>query len=169
MQHPEDEEAEECMRTDIIDMLVKEIQDEEILKKSTAYYEETFATFGDTNLEFFVQENNAELQKSEEISENNKEEKDAEKEEATLPNKEEENQVEQKMELKPLPSNLKYAYLGNDESLPVIISSSLIKEEEERQKSLHSTFKNKARKLWDLGSCHSISIGELGLNPYIPP
>ncbi|MED6129992.1 hypothetical protein PIB30_113553, partial [Stylosanthes scabra] len=74
MQHPADEETEECMRTDIIDMLVKEIQDEEILKKSTAYYEETFTTFGDTNLEFFVQENNAELQKSEETSENNKEE-----------------------------------------------------------------------------------------------
>ncbi|MED6190411.1 hypothetical protein PIB30_105717, partial [Stylosanthes scabra] len=42
-------------------------------------------------------------------------------------------------------------------------------EEEEVQKSLHSTFKNKARKLWDPGSCHSISIGELRLNPYIPP
>ncbi|MED6226354.1 hypothetical protein PIB30_102874, partial [Stylosanthes scabra] len=42
-------------------------------------------------------------------------------------------------------------------------------DEEEVQKSLHSTFKNKARKLWDPGSYHSISIGELGLNPYIPP
>ncbi|MED6203203.1 hypothetical protein PIB30_113252, partial [Stylosanthes scabra] len=99
MQHPEDEEAEECMRTDIIDLLVKEIQDEELLKKSTAYYEETFATFSDTNLEFFVQENNAELQKIKEI------------------NKEE------------------------------ILKS----EEEGVQKSLHSTFKNKARKLWDPG------------------
>ncbi|MED6179267.1 hypothetical protein PIB30_115601, partial [Stylosanthes scabra] len=45
MQHPEDEEAAECMRTDIIDMLVREIQEEDMLKKSTAYYEETFATF----------------------------------------------------------------------------------------------------------------------------
>ncbi|MED6167089.1 hypothetical protein PIB30_115693, partial [Stylosanthes scabra] len=45
MQHPENEEAEECMRTDIIDILVKEIQEEDMLKKSTAYYEETVATF----------------------------------------------------------------------------------------------------------------------------
>ncbi|MED6227619.1 hypothetical protein PIB30_115518, partial [Stylosanthes scabra] len=32
MQHPADEETEECMRTDIIDMLVKEIQEEDMLK-----------------------------------------------------------------------------------------------------------------------------------------
>ncbi|MED6129878.1 hypothetical protein PIB30_112416, partial [Stylosanthes scabra] len=77
--HPGDEEAEECMRTDIIDMLVKEIQEEDMLKKSKAYSEETFATFGNTNFEFFVQENEEELQKIEEINEENKEEKDAEK------------------------------------------------------------------------------------------
>ncbi|MED6179154.1 hypothetical protein PIB30_114503, partial [Stylosanthes scabra] len=74
MQHPADEETEECMRTNIIDILVKEIQEDNMLKESKAYYEETFATLSDTNLEFFVQENNAELQKNEETSENNKEE-----------------------------------------------------------------------------------------------
>ncbi|MED6202888.1 hypothetical protein PIB30_110108, partial [Stylosanthes scabra] len=66
MQHPEDQEAEECMRSDIIDMIVKEIQEEDMLKKSNAYYEETFATFDDTNFEFFVQGNKEEeLQKIE--------------------------------------------------------------------------------------------------------
>ncbi|MED6152830.1 hypothetical protein PIB30_095793 [Stylosanthes scabra] len=91
MQHPGDEEAEECTRTDIIDMLVKEIQEEDMLKKSKAYYEETFATFGDTNFEFFVQENEEELQKIEENNEENKEEKDAEKEDETMQENEGEN------------------------------------------------------------------------------
>ncbi|MED6227533.1 hypothetical protein PIB30_114494, partial [Stylosanthes scabra] len=80
MQHPADEETEECMRTDIIDMLVKEIQEEDMLKKSNAYYEETFATFSDTNLEFLVQDNKDELQGIGENKEN-KEEKDEEKKE----------------------------------------------------------------------------------------
>ncbi|XP_074282653.1 uncharacterized protein LOC141607192 [Silene latifolia] len=35
------------------------------------------------------------------------------------------------VELKPLPSHLKYAFLGNEETLPVIISSKLTKEQEE--------------------------------------
>jgi len=35
-----------------------------------------------------------------------------------------------KLELKLLPENLKYAYLGDDETLPVIISSALISEQE---------------------------------------
>ena len=30
-----------------------------------------------------------------------------------------------KLELKPLPNNLKYAYLGDNETLPLIISSAL--------------------------------------------
>ena len=33
-----------------------------------------------------------------------------------------------KLELKPLPKNLKYAYLGDDETLPVIISNALTPE-----------------------------------------
>ncbi|MED6154539.1 hypothetical protein PIB30_113523, partial [Stylosanthes scabra] len=137
MQHPADEETEECMRTDIIDMLVKEIQEEDMLKKSNAYYEETFATFNDTKLEFLVQNNKDELQEIEENKEN-QEEKDVETEEATIQKNAEEIQMEkdevqeeQRMELKPLPSNLKYAYLDEDEHLPVIISSSLIQKEEE--------------------------------------
>ncbi|MED6154597.1 hypothetical protein PIB30_114088, partial [Stylosanthes scabra] len=80
IQHPEDEETEECMRTDIIDMLVKEIQEDNMLKESKAYYEETFATFSDTNLEFLVQDNKDELQEIEENKEN-QEEKDEEKKE----------------------------------------------------------------------------------------
>ena len=33
-----------------------------------------------------------------------------------------------KLELTPLPENLKYAYLGDDETLPVIISNALTSE-----------------------------------------
>ena len=37
-----------------------------------------------------------------------------------------------KLELKPLPENLKYAYLGDNEILPVIISSALSLDQEEK-------------------------------------
>jgi len=37
-----------------------------------------------------------------------------------------------KLELKPLPDNLKYAYLGDNETLPVIISSALALDQEEK-------------------------------------
>ena len=37
-----------------------------------------------------------------------------------------------KLELKPLPDNLKYAYLGDNETLPVIISSALTLDQEEK-------------------------------------
>ena len=37
-----------------------------------------------------------------------------------------------KLELKPLPDNLKYAYLGDNETLPVIISSALTIDQEEK-------------------------------------
>ncbi|OIT02120.1 hypothetical protein A4A49_56774 [Nicotiana attenuata] len=36
-----------------------------------------------------------------------------------------------KLELKPLPAHLRYAYLGNSDTLPVIISSSLTSTQEE--------------------------------------
>ena len=37
-----------------------------------------------------------------------------------------------KLELKPLPENLKYAYLGDNKTLPVIISSALTLDQEEK-------------------------------------
>ena len=37
-----------------------------------------------------------------------------------------------KLELKPLPDNLKYAYLGDNETLPVIISSALTLDQEKK-------------------------------------
>ena len=37
-----------------------------------------------------------------------------------------------KLELKPLPENLKYAYLGDNETLPIIISSALTLDQEEK-------------------------------------
>ena len=36
------------------------------------------------------------------------------------------------LELKPLPSHLKYVFLGDQETLPVIVSSSLTAQEEEK-------------------------------------
>jgi len=37
-----------------------------------------------------------------------------------------------KLELKPLPNNLKYAYLGDNETLPIIISSALTLDQEKK-------------------------------------
>ncbi|MED6117339.1 hypothetical protein PIB30_109048, partial [Stylosanthes scabra] len=49
MQHPDEEGAEECMKLDVIDNMVQEVQEEEILMKTKAYYEETFATFDESD------------------------------------------------------------------------------------------------------------------------
>jgi len=40
------------------------------------------------------------------------------------------------LELKPLPDSLKYAFLGPDESLPVIIASDLDRDQEDKQITL---------------------------------
>ena len=37
-----------------------------------------------------------------------------------------------KLELKPLPENLKYTYLGDDETLPVIIANTLTSKQEDK-------------------------------------
>ena len=42
-----------------------------------------------------------------------------------------------KLELKPLPENLKYAYLGDNETLAVIISSALTLDQEEKLVKVH--------------------------------
>ena len=44
--------------------------------------------------------------------------------------------LEGKLELKPLPSNLKYAFLGASDTYPVVISSELSKEQEVRLVSM---------------------------------
>ncbi|MED6142423.1 hypothetical protein PIB30_113575, partial [Stylosanthes scabra] len=49
-----------------------------------------------------------------------------------LQQKHEESKENQKLALKPLPSTLKYAFLDKEETLPVIISSTLSSEEEKR-------------------------------------
>ncbi|XP_021741538.1 uncharacterized protein LOC110707795 [Chenopodium quinoa] len=59
------------------------------------------------------------------------------------------------LELKPLPSNLKYAYLGDNETLPVIISSSLNESQETR---LLNLLKNHKEVLgWTLADIKGIS------------
>ncbi|MED6130027.1 hypothetical protein PIB30_114036, partial [Stylosanthes scabra] len=55
MQHPEDEEAEECMRTDIIEELIKEVQQDEEMQKIKAA-NERYNVLKNTNQEFVLQE-----------------------------------------------------------------------------------------------------------------
>ncbi|MED6179058.1 hypothetical protein PIB30_113556, partial [Stylosanthes scabra] len=55
MQHPEDEEAEECMRTDIIEELIKEVLQDEEMQKITAA-NERYNVLKNTNQEFVLQE-----------------------------------------------------------------------------------------------------------------
>ncbi|MCI44958.1 hypothetical protein A2U01_0066197, partial [Trifolium medium] len=59
------------------------------------------------------------------------------------------------LELKPLPSNLKYAYLGESENLPVIISSSL--EDEQERKLLEVLSVHKKAIGWTLADIPGIS------------
>lgn len=60
-----------------------------------------------------------------------------------------------KLELKPLPFNLKYAYLGDNETLPVIISSSLNKSQETRSLNLLKIHKEALG--WTLADIKGIS------------
>jgi len=53
------------------------------------------------------------------------------------------------LELKPLPDSLKYAFLGLDESLPVIIASDLDQDQKDKLTSLHR--ENKEALGWTLG------------------
>ncbi|MED6191192.1 hypothetical protein PIB30_113731, partial [Stylosanthes scabra] len=55
MQHPEDEEAEECMRTDIIQELIKKVQQDEEMQKIKAA-NERYNVLKNTNQEFVLQE-----------------------------------------------------------------------------------------------------------------
>ncbi|MED6179126.1 hypothetical protein PIB30_114269, partial [Stylosanthes scabra] len=55
MQHPEDEEAEECMRTDIIEELIKKVQQDEEMQKIKAA-NERYNVLKNTNQEFVLQE-----------------------------------------------------------------------------------------------------------------
>ncbi|MED6224126.1 hypothetical protein PIB30_080766 [Stylosanthes scabra] len=99
IKYPGEEDAVNCMRIDAIDMLIKEVQEEDNLLKAQANSQERLDAFENTNHESVLQKNK----------------------DATLKEK-------QTIELKPLPNTLKYAFLGNDKDLPVIISSSLTTE-----------------------------------------
>ncbi|MED6185549.1 hypothetical protein PIB30_058188 [Stylosanthes scabra] len=86
MQYPREDNVENYMRIDAIDMLIKEIQQEDALSKSNAKYEARLDDLAATNHESILQE----------------------KEDAKL-------QEKPTMELKPLPSTLKYDFLGKEE------------------------------------------------------
>ena len=59
------------------------------------------------------------------------------------------------LELKPLPAHLKYAYLGDNETLPVIILATLTTTQEERLVRVLSDFKNAIG--WTLADIKGIS------------
>ncbi|MED6197927.1 hypothetical protein PIB30_061422 [Stylosanthes scabra] len=54
--HPEEEDAEECMRVDVIDQPIKEIQKEDALLKTTAKPEVRLEEFNETNQKIVLQE-----------------------------------------------------------------------------------------------------------------
>ena len=69
-----------------------------------------------------------------------------------------------KLELKPLPENLKYAYLGDNETLPVIISSGLTLDQEEKlMKVLREHSKALGWTLADLKGLSPVSYTHLTL------
>ncbi|KAB2631105.1 S ribonuclease [Pyrus ussuriensis x Pyrus communis] len=59
------------------------------------------------------------------------------------------------LELKPLPNNLKYAFLGEQETLPIIVSSSLTTQEEEKLVRVLKEYKTAIR--WTLADIKGIS------------
>ncbi|MED6117955.1 hypothetical protein PIB30_114866, partial [Stylosanthes scabra] len=101
MQHPS--EVENCMRIDVIDSLIQD----------------AFEYKNSSNIEELFQ---AEIEEEEE-----------EDLHESLPTKPEKiiEEKSSKLELKPLPLSLKYAFLDGAENFPVIINSSLSNEEEE--------------------------------------
>ncbi|KAL1317482.1 hypothetical protein AAHE18_15G136800 [Arachis hypogaea] len=100
MQHPDT--LKDCMRVDLIDSLVEEVNMAESLE---------------SELENIFKDVQPDLEGSEEL-----------KEPLRLPQEEEKSP---KPELKPLPPSLKYAFLGEGDTFPVIISSALNPLEEE--------------------------------------
>ncbi|MED6140087.1 hypothetical protein PIB30_089816, partial [Stylosanthes scabra] len=68
MQYPEEENAEGCMRIDIIEELIKEVQEDEAMQKFQAAHER-YNVLKDTNKNFVLQEINAIVQEidSEEV------------------------------------------------------------------------------------------------------
>ncbi|MED6221057.1 hypothetical protein PIB30_050790 [Stylosanthes scabra] len=107
MQSPQENDAENCMKIDLIDSAIQEVFEEEI----------------SSNIE--------ELSLMEELEQDaEKEEEDAEISHPTKPEKIVEDKPS-KLELKPLPSSLKYAFLDDEETLPVIINSALASKEED--------------------------------------
>ncbi|XP_015965787.1 uncharacterized protein LOC107489554 [Arachis duranensis] len=99
------ESLKECMRVDVVDIALQE-------------------TFEETTKEVAEEEFTKDIEVS-----------DIKAAETTIPSMPERVKKEKeapKPELKALPPNLKYAYLGSDESHPVIISSALSQEQEEK-------------------------------------
>ncbi|MED6215435.1 hypothetical protein PIB30_113685, partial [Stylosanthes scabra] len=92
MQHLDEEEAEECMKLDVIDKFVQEVQEEEILMKTKAFYEETFATFNasdDIDIEIVLQDITEEsLHKNKQVKEESLKKIQKEEEEIAQKNEE---------------------------------------------------------------------------------
>ncbi|MED6130172.1 hypothetical protein PIB30_115370, partial [Stylosanthes scabra] len=107
MQYPQENDAENCMRVDVIDSLAQEFFEEEL----SGHNEELV----------LLKKIENEAAEEEEVAEN------------PLPIKPEKVEEEKpsKIELKPLPSSLKHAFLDDEKTLPVIINSALEEKEED--------------------------------------
>ncbi|MED6153327.1 hypothetical protein PIB30_100885, partial [Stylosanthes scabra] len=94
MQYPQEKDAENCMRVDVIDSIDQEVFEGEISSNNEAYT--------------LLEEPEEDAEKEEEVAEK------------FLPSKPEKVEEEKpsKLELKPLPSSLKYAFLDDEETLP---------------------------------------------------
>ncbi|XP_057719646.1 uncharacterized protein LOC130934073 [Arachis stenosperma] len=116
----------ECMRLDSVEVLVQVTHEEEEIEEILG--EDPTSNEEAAAVEVLIQR----------TSEEKNEEKEA-----------------PKLKLKSLPSTLKYAYLGNNESYPVIINSSLSKEQEEELIKVLQTHKDDIE--WTLADLKGIS------------
>ncbi|MED6140021.1 hypothetical protein PIB30_089264, partial [Stylosanthes scabra] len=55
MQYPRDEDGEMCMRIDVINMQIKEVQEEETMLKLQAKYEERYDVLSKSNPKYVLQ------------------------------------------------------------------------------------------------------------------
>ncbi|MED6124927.1 hypothetical protein PIB30_063629 [Stylosanthes scabra] len=145
MQYPKEDDKDGCMRIDIIEELIREVQEEEAMSKLQAKQASSMMQNFDEEVQknsTNVQNFGGDMQKLEVVQENSKvvqsfEAKvqkisdEVQKNSGVVQKIDEENQKNKKLELKPLPTTLKYAFLDEEGTLPVIISSTLSSQEEE--------------------------------------
>ncbi|MED6227208.1 hypothetical protein PIB30_111177, partial [Stylosanthes scabra] len=114
MQYPEEEDVEGYMRIDIIEELIKEVQQDEEMQKIKAANErkDIVQPHEDNNMQQKIEK---ERQQDNLLQQNIQE---GMQQKGELQQNSEESKENQKINLKPLPSTLKYAFLDKEETLP---------------------------------------------------